>query len=97
MHGLSLISPDKSHDDKPFPIDIEVDMASLVPIIDRLRIQLEEMDPDAEGTAADLSGKLGEFPQRKSFEILRQQISDFEFEDAIMTLDKLQSTLEDTA
>ena len=73
-----------------------VDLDAIRPMFDRLRLQLEEMDPEAEETAAMLNDKLSAGPQRQLCKRLKGQVDDFEFESAFETLVKLQDILENT-
>lgn len=57
---------------------------------DELEEMLEEMDPDAEETAAELSTLLGNQIDRQLMKRLRQQVSAFEFEEALQTMTALR-------
>ena len=96
MQGLVVLSTAREPEREPPAGADTVDLDSIRPILDRLRLQLEEMDPEAEETAAILNDKLGAGPQRELCKTLKGQVDDFEFEAAIETLVKLRDILENT-
>jgi PAS domain S-box-containing protein len=94
MQGLAEMSTaQNSETASPVPTAM-MDLESIRPVLDRLHLQLEEMDPEAEETAAVLNDKLGAGPQKKLSKKLKIQVADFEFEAALETLVKLQKILE---
>jgi PAS domain S-box-containing protein len=97
MRGLAAISTVQKLEPKSLEQTDKADLESILPILDRLRLQLEEMDPEAEETAADLNDKLGGGPQQQIGKALKGQIDDFEFEEALETLIKLRDILENIA
>ncbi len=96
MQGLIMLSTAQKPEKEPSAEADTVDLDTIRPMFDRLRLQLEEMDPDAEETAAILNDKLGAGTQRQLCKTLKAQVDDFEFEAALETLVKLQNILENT-
>ncbi|TNF99646.1 MAG: response regulator, partial [Gammaproteobacteria bacterium] len=58
-------------------------------LLNELAEMIEEMDPDAEEKAADITQQLGDQADRQLLKQLTQQVSGFEFEEAADTLEKI--------
>ena len=95
MQGLAVLSTIPiSNMESPEPAD-DVDLESIRLMIDRLSVQLEEMDPEAEETVDSLNDLMGTSPLQLICKSLRKQIAEFEFEEALEILEKLKNELED--
>ena len=95
MQGLAVLSTILiSNTESPEPAD-DVDLESIRLMIDRLSVQLEEMDPEAEETVDSLNEIMGASPLQLICKSLRKQIAEFEFEEALEILEKLKNELED--
>jgi HPt (histidine-containing phosphotransfer) domain-containing protein len=72
----------------------EIDPAEITSMLDELKELIEEMDPDSEQKAEALQRKLGGMGDRKLAAQLVQQVSGFEFDDALTTLARLRHSFE---
>ena len=96
MQGLTVLSKRLQTEKEPHTEADSVDLDLIRQMLDRLQLQLEGMDPDAEETVDFLNGKMGDGPQNNLLKSLKVQVDNFEFEAALETLVKLQDILENT-
>ena len=71
-----------------------MDIAAIMPFLDKLQTLLEEMDPEAEDKVTDLKAQLAGGAHQKLVNALSKQVGEFEFEGARETLAKLRKALE---
>ena len=91
LQGLSGLAKDQEVAAAP---NAEIDPAEVSSILDELEGLIEEMDPDSEEKAEALQRMLGGTGDRKLSAQLVQQVSGFEFDDALTTLANIRHSLE---
>lgn len=67
-----------------------IDVEELYSLLEELKTLIEEMDPEAEEKAAVLKTRLGSGPYRELIHKLTEQVGEFEFEEALKTMDTLK-------
>ena len=95
MQGLATLSTAQDPNSASTTQANKVDRESIRPLLDHLRVQLEEMDTEAEETATRLNDNLTGDTLQQIGKKLKSQTEDFEFEEALETLGKLHRHLED--
>jgi PAS domain S-box-containing protein len=88
--GLATLAPAAAEASSERTASEPVDPARVSALMDQLSVLLEEMDPDAEEKVAELMALCGDHLERPLLKRLSQQVSGFEFEEAMETLFELR-------
>jgi HPt (histidine-containing phosphotransfer) domain-containing protein len=96
MQGLEVMAA-FGETQQTAPLDTEpVDLEALTPLLDELQTLLEEMDPEAEEKVAALKTKLVQEGDQELIKKLYRQVNEFEFEEALQTLNKLKKVFKNS-
>jgi HPt (histidine-containing phosphotransfer) domain-containing protein len=93
VQGLEVLSALGEKEDTG-PVDAgPVDVEAVAALLEKLQSLLEEMDPEAENEMAALKAQLGAQAHQELVKKLSKQVGEFEFEEALQTLNKLRKSL----
>jgi CheY-like chemotaxis protein len=74
--------------------DVEVDKAVVIPLLEELKVLMEEDFSEAEGKLEKLKKLLGPTKFKSAFANLESQIDGYDFDSAVETIDNIRATFE---